>query len=902
MIIESIKLKNFRSHRDTELFFDRGISVLVGENGAGKSSILEAISFALFKQHVVKIDDLIRRGAGGLEVELVFEHNGRRYVVIRKKRAKSAPESRLFVKPDDSVLGDLIHEGDKAVTEEIKQILQTDETLFLNAVYIRQGEIAGLLDATASERKNIVGRLLGIDALQKAWGRMPEVVRDFELKKAGFEMEVKGKADLEAELGNTKKELKVKERDKIMKREELTLQEKGVEELKGKSEGFDKKKERFTELSLNLKNQREGLKEKKDRESRLLSKLKGISEAEAELKKLRPGIEQIPHLEKLQELKGVEDLSVQRLNELNEKLKRITDYEGVSGVTRADYVKYCELEAELKRVTKEREGFSGVDRELKRIEEGISGSQEKVTRLNDEISQALEEASVLFEYKVDSLEQLRKLLSSRKIGLGDSLKGVDSKLTESRDDVSGLKARNLELKKAVSDLKKAQGKCPVCNTPLTEEHKTRVLREYSAREISNDKEIRELDSRIKVFESEKGKLSGLKESMDNVPLDLIESKSGRVLEETKGVRKRTVEGNKLRERVERLNELNSLLSERGKLKQGLEVVYRKHQSAQDFLGKYGGDKSLLEASVKSETDKLSGIRAEYRGCASELETIPEDPGGELDRLRGLKARCDELSGVIKERVSLGNELAEVRSGISGLEEGVSTSSMEFDALRYDEKEHESIKSSLETSRKKLTYLLTSKEKLDVEIKGLCREAGKLGLRLEGLALKEEELVRLQKFISFLSELRCLFDRDGLQRGLRVKARPAIELFTREVFAGFDMGYSSVSVDDDYNLWLHNMDGSKSVDMISGGERIAVALAFRLGIARVLSGGRSELLILDEPTTHLDSYRRQELVQIFKRLKVLPQVILVTHEPELEGAADQLFKVERRGSESVCTVG
>ena len=61
MIIKSIKLQNFRSHSNTELNFDTGISVLIGENGAGKTSILEAISFALFKQHVAKIDDLIKR-------------------------------------------------------------------------------------------------------------------------------------------------------------------------------------------------------------------------------------------------------------------------------------------------------------------------------------------------------------------------------------------------------------------------------------------------------------------------------------------------------------------------------------------------------------------------------------------------------------------------------------------------------------------------------------------------------------------------------------------------------------------------------------------------------------------------------------------------------------------------
>ena len=54
MIFTRLSLKNFKSYDDAEIKFNEGISVIVGENGAGKSTILEAISFALFKQHTAK--------------------------------------------------------------------------------------------------------------------------------------------------------------------------------------------------------------------------------------------------------------------------------------------------------------------------------------------------------------------------------------------------------------------------------------------------------------------------------------------------------------------------------------------------------------------------------------------------------------------------------------------------------------------------------------------------------------------------------------------------------------------------------------------------------------------------------------------------------------------------------
>ncbi|MFQ5975494.1 MAG: AAA family ATPase [Candidatus Hydrothermarchaeales archaeon] len=88
-------------------------------------------------------------------------------------------------------------------------------------------------------------------------------------------------------------------------------------------------------------------------------------------------------------------------------------------------------------------------------------------------------------------------------------------------------------------------------------------------------------------------------------------------------------------------------------------------------------------------------------------------------------------------------------------------------------------------------------------------------------------------------------------------------------------------------------------MLSGGEKIASALALRIGIAKALSGSAMELIILDEPTTHLDTVRRRDLVEIIKRLSSIPQTIVVTHDKEFESAADTLIEVEKiKGVSSV----
>ena len=94
MIIKSLVMKNFKSHWDTKIEFNTGISIIMGGNGAGKSSILEAVSFALFKQHSgKKIEQLITIGNDGhkkMVVQLEFSSNGRTYRVLRERSRNSS--------------------------------------------------------------------------------------------------------------------------------------------------------------------------------------------------------------------------------------------------------------------------------------------------------------------------------------------------------------------------------------------------------------------------------------------------------------------------------------------------------------------------------------------------------------------------------------------------------------------------------------------------------------------------------------------------------------------------------------------------------------------------------------------------------------------------------------------
>ena len=163
MIFKQLILTNFKSHQHNIINFNSGVTLIIGENGAGKSTILEAISYALYKKYTGdKIDDLIRTNQNTMTVTLTFISNGTEYTITRK-RTNQQTKATLQKQ------GTTIAEGDKTVNQHIQEILDMDSELFLNTTYIRQGEIANLISKSPAERKQLIAKLLKLEELEKTY-------------------------------------------------------------------------------------------------------------------------------------------------------------------------------------------------------------------------------------------------------------------------------------------------------------------------------------------------------------------------------------------------------------------------------------------------------------------------------------------------------------------------------------------------------------------------------------------------------------------------------------------------------------------------------------------------------------------------------------------------------------
>ena len=182
-MIKSIELVDFLSHSDTKLELDNNATVFVGQNGAGKSSIIDAITFALFGEHTRKNNkSLIRRGTNQGFTKIEFSANGKNYQALRKIDSKGTLTAQFSEYIDGKLK--TIAEGerkqfDESMTEQIEKTLGIDFEKLKIASIVQQGELSSIIKAKPKEFKELLNAIIGIDRLDVALSSMRTVQREF---------------------------------------------------------------------------------------------------------------------------------------------------------------------------------------------------------------------------------------------------------------------------------------------------------------------------------------------------------------------------------------------------------------------------------------------------------------------------------------------------------------------------------------------------------------------------------------------------------------------------------------------------------------------------------------------------------------------------------------------------
>ena len=502
MILRSLSLRNFRKFKSAEIEFPDGIVGVIGLNGVGKSTIFEAVAWALYGSTAARtpVGEIKRVGASPSEsckVELNFLFGGNDYRVIREVNSKSSNATLI-------VNGKTIANGSEGVNKYVEKLLGMDYKSFFTSVYAKQKELNVLSTMRPHERRPLILGMLGIDAVDDIIKNIRDDAKNKKnvldrLKLELLDKDGKPKVEkLRRENDNL-----IDEKDKISgkihkieeklekEKEELLILEKKQEEKKlryediSKSiEELDKIKEKYLKKK-NLEKEIKEIKEKiKDRKERLkiekekAAKYEGIDE---EIKKVEDKIEEISsELDAIKkERNEKETFKEYKKREILEIEKRRKEIENLGPDAKCPT---CE------RVLKDHyynllENFS---REIEKIE--------KETSLLSEQIEKIEEEQKVIEKKLDALRKKNKYLSEERRESDKINTTIRNILEEIEKEEKNLEEKSKELEeiKDVSFEEEEYERKVVEKRKAYEEYQL-ALKEYNNKKDENNKLKLELE-------------------------------------------------------------------------------------------------------------------------------------------------------------------------------------------------------------------------------------------------------------------------------------------------------------------------------------------------------------------------------------------------------------------------
>ncbi|KAA9396831.1 DNA double-strand break repair Rad50 ATPase [Haloarcula sp. CBA1130] len=871
MKFQRIKLSNFKCYDDADLRLDDGVTVIHGLNGSGKSSLLEACFFALYGSKALdeNLGDVVTIGADDCTVDLWFSHAGGDYHLTRRVRATGAQPTTakcVLETPDGN------YEGARDVRRRITELLRMDSEAFVNCAYVRQGEVNKLINASPSDRQDMLDDLLQLGKLEEYRERASDArvgvgrVRDDkqgalsqldEQIQEKEEKELHGRLNsLETQESELQDEIEHIEDQKATAEETLTQAESVLEEYEEKRGELSTLEDDIEELETTItesETKRTELKEQiSDLQDRRESLREDLSEtvAETDLDSADPDPETVDA--RLDELQSRDDELQSRIEDQRVDAKEYSSTADALTESAAD------LES---RVEEKREQADELAADIESARETIAERREQVSDIDDQIAD--------LEARFEDAPTDRDGATSYKESVASDLDDARQRVTELE---TTLESERESLAEAEALLE--AGKCPECGQDVAE------------------------SPHVDSIEDDREQIAELEETLADAREDVSELES---------------EHETATELVETADELSTLENNRSNIRQLVEEKEAGLDADQERIETLREEAAEHESEAETKREKAAEAREQAEDCRSvvaecnqerqqvkqaikHLERVEDllgdidDCDDDIERLREKRSQQAELNDQRRD------QLAEKRERKQELAES-------FDEERIEEARNEKQRATkyIEQAEETLAEKREKRDELQNAIGGVTNEIEEL----ESLRERREDLeATLEKLDTLYEETEELQEMYGT---LRAELRQRnVETLERMLNQTFDLvyqndSYSHIELDGQYQLTVYQKDGEPlEPEQLSGGERALFNLSLRCAIYRLLAEGIEGAapmppLILDEPTVFLDSGHVTQLLDLVEYMRDevgVEQILVVSHDEELVGAADALVRVEK----------
>jgi exonuclease SbcC len=848
MIPVEIHIEGFLSYQEPVIlnFESFHLACISGANGAGKSSILDAITWVLFGIARSRNDNIINQNSKNAEVLFDFEYEKQRFRILRSKTLeKSQILEFFFFDEHDKKFRVLTEHNSTETQKRINSTLRMDYDTFTNASFFLQGKADQFTQLTPGQRKEILSNILGLEI----WETYREITKenrhnmDYDLNRIvatleEIDLEISQEEQIRNHLRTLENELQIKSdlknsriinlnQARQLEQAQLNLKEKII----AKRSDLGRKKEQFSQ-----------------RQARSL-------QLEEQCRLLDLEIKNAAEIEKDFQLWKAHRANLDQWEE--KSLKYFTLQKEISEINQTVELKRNQLQIQVDNLNKEYQN-------IEVIQNQVPGLEVQIQDFNDQI--------LLFE----------KEISKRDVILDDIEKN-QQQLVREQESLKQLEQKNNDLREHLISFKNAGPNCPFCAQPLTASHR---------QQYEDIVKTEGVERKIKIDE-QKEKIKMLTNSVIKLKYDLSKINDTEI--KLKLIHHQKIEKDTV---LKNFNEtLTKWKEEKSDLLITLPLVLKNESFSDDSAKRL----SILMPALKS----LQYDPDAHQEC-KKYEMLYRSSE---QKKRNLEIARSTLNPVRSQLIELKNDLSGLEKELGEKQTELTLIENEFNTQFSDIPDINQLQIQIDQLQIEISqidqYVGAEKQKL-IAIENNKTRQKSLSIEKNNLVTQIARHIKLEEAFS-KNGIPALLIEQALPE-IEDHANQLLEKLTggaMSVYFQTQSDYKDKKRQDKketLEILINDSTGrTRAYEMFSGGEAFRINFAIRMALSQVLAkraGAQLQTLVIDEGFGSQDQEGRQRLIESINMIQSdFSKILVITHLDELKEAFPARIEVEKTSSGS-----